>query len=183
MIRFFFLILIFFLIQNNSIASIKKNTIENLKKIENMSFSFVQTIGGKDEKGDCTIQYPKKIFCKYESRINKILVSNGTSLVIKNDRQYYRYPLKNTPLEFILNKNFLIKKIETSKLNKTNDKYFYFEIDEENNKINIFFNKENFKLVGWQIEDIYQNLAVTYIFNSEINKNIDEKIFKLPASN
>ena len=183
MIRFFFLILIFFLIQNNSIASIKKNTIENLKKIENMSFSFVQTIGGKDEKGDCTIQYPKKIFCKYESRINKILVSNGTSLVIKNDRQYYRYPLKSTPLEFILNKNYLIKKIETSKLNKTNDKYFYFEIDEENNKINIFFNKENFKLVGWQIEDIYQNLAVTYIFNSEINKNIDEKIFKLPASN
>ena len=183
MIRFFFLILIFFLIQNNSIASIKKNTIENLKKIENMSFSFVQTIGGKDEKGDCTIQYPKKIFCKYESRINKILVSNGTSLVIKNDRQYYRYPLKNTPLEFILNKNYLIKKIETSKLNKTNDKYFYFEIDEENNKINIFFNKENFKLVGWQVEDIYQNLAVTYIFNAEINKNIDEKIFKLPANN
>ena len=183
MIRFFFLIFIFFLIQNNSIASIKKNTIENLKKIENMSFSFVQTIGGKDEKGDCTIQYPKKIFCKYESRINKILVSNGTSLVIKNDRQYYRYPLKSTPLEFILNKNYLIKKIETSKLNETNDKYFYFEIDEENNKINIFFNKENFKLVGWQVEDIYQNLAVTYIFNSEINKNIDEKIFKIPASN
>ena len=183
MIRFFFLIFIFFLIQNNSIASIKKNTIENLKKIENMSFSFVQTIGGKDEKGDCTIQYPKKIFCKYESRINKILVSNGKSLVIKNDRQYYRYPLKSTPLEFILNKNFLIKKIETSKLNKTNDKYFYFEIDEENNKINIFFNKENFKLVGWQVEDIYQNLAVTYIFNAEINKNIDEKIFKLPANN
>ena len=183
MIRFFFLILIFFLIQNSSIASIKKNTIENLKKIENMSFSFVQTIGGKDEKGDCTIQYPKKIFCKYESRINKILVSNGTSLVIKNDRQYYRYPLKSTPLEFILNKNYLIKKIETSKLNETNDKYFYFEIDEENNKINIFFNKENFKLVGWQVEDIYQNLAVTYIFNSEINKNIDEKIFKIPASN
>tara|TARA_B100002019_G_scaffold214168_1_gene186758 strand:+ start:509 stop:1060 length:552 start_codon:yes stop_codon:yes gene_type:complete len=183
MIRFFFLILIFFLVQNNSIASIKKNTIENLKKIENMSFSFVQTIGGKDEKGDCTIQYPKKIFCKYESRINKILVSNGTSLVIKNDRQYYRYPLKSTPLEFILNKNYLIKKIETSKLNKTNDKYFYFEIDEENNKINIFFNKEDFKLVGWQVEDIYQNLAVTYIFNSEINKNVDEKIFKLPANN
>ena len=183
MIRFFFLILIFFLVQNNSIASIKKNTIENLKKIENMSFSFVQTIGGKDEKGDCTIQYPKKIFCKYESRINKILVSNGTSLVIKNDRQYYRYPLKSTPLEFILNKNYLIEKIETSKLNETNDKYFYFEIDEENNKINIFFNKENFKLVGWQVEDIYQNLAVTYIFNSEINKNIDEKIFKIPASN
>ena len=183
MIRFFFLILIFFLVQNNSIASIKKNTIENLKKIENMSFSFVQTIGGKDEKGDCTIQYPKKIFCKYESRINKILVSNGTSLVIKNDRQYYRYPLKSTPLEFILNKNYLIKKIETSKLNETNDKYFYFEIDEENNKINIFFNKEDFKLVGWQVEDIYQNLAVTYIFNSEINKNVDEKIFKLPANN
>jgi len=30
------------------------------------------------------------------------------------------------------------------------------------------------------VEDIYQNLAVTYIFNTSINSKIDEKLFNLP---
>jgi len=37
-------------------------------------------------------------------------------------------------------------------------------------------------LVGWQIEDVYQNLAVTYIFDTSINQEIDQKIFKLPKN-
>ena len=45
-----------------------------------------------------------------------------------------------------------------------------------------FLVKKNFNLVGWQVEDIYQNLAVTYIFDKNINKNIDEKIFNLPLN-
>jgi len=45
-----------------------------------------------------------------------------------------------------------------------------------------FLVKKNFNLVGWQVEDIYQNLAVTYIFDTTINKNIDEKIFNLPLN-
>ena len=61
--------------------------------------------------------------------------------------------------------------------------YIYFHINESNNNINIFFSKENYNLVGWQVEDIYQNLAVTYIFNTSINSKIDEKLFKLPKTN
>ena len=44
----------------------------------------------------------------------------------------------------------------------------------------IFFLKENYDLIGWQVEDIYQNLSITYIFNTSKNKIIDEKLFKLP---
>ena len=39
---------------------------------------------------------------------------------------------------------------------------------------------ENLNLIGWQTEDIYQNLTVTYIYDVEINKKIDNKIFNLP---
>ena len=39
---------------------------------------------------------------------------------------------------------------------------------------------KNYELIGWQVEDIYQNLAITYIFDTVINKNINEKIFRLP---
>ena len=64
---------------------------------------------------------------------------------------------------------------------EVDDKYFFFEIKDKQNNINVFFSKENYEFIGWQIEDIYQNLAVTYIFNTSINKTIDEKMFKLPS--
>ena len=175
-----FFLIIFFFIPNYLNASNKDKVLNNFNKIKNISFNFIQTINGKDEKGKCIIKYPKKIFCEYEKRNNKILVSNGTSLVIKNDRQYYRYPIKSTPFEFLLDKNFLVNKINSSKINEIKGEYFFFQINDNNNNINIFFSKENYNLVGWQVEDMYQNLAVTYIFNTSINSKIDEKLFKLP---
>ena len=48
------------------------------------------------------------------------------------------------------------------------------------NIINVFFDKNSYDLIGWQTEDIYQNLVVTYIFNAKKNSNINNKIFKLP---
>ena len=175
------LLILFFFFQNELVyASNKENIIKKLSKIDNISFNFIQTIDEKDEKGRCIVQYPKKIFCEYEKRKNKILVSNGRSLVIKNNKQYFRYPIKNTPFEFLLNKQYLIDIINTSEINEVEDKYLFFQIIENNSNINIFFSKKNYELVGWQIEDIYQNLAITYIFDTVINKNINEKIFRLP---
>ncbi len=177
---FLFVYLFFFFLQNTGYTSNKDNIVRKLKTINNLSFNFIQTVGGKDEKGQCIIKYPKKIFCEYEKRNKKIMVSNGRTLVIKSNKQYYRYPIKSTPLEFILDKEYLIDKIISSELNDVEDKYMFVQIIENNNNINIFFSKKNFELIGWQIEDIYQNLAVTYIFDTSINKNINEKIFKLP---
>ena len=74
----------------------------------------------------------------------------------------------------------MIDKINSSKISEIKGEYFFFQINENNNNINIFFSKENYNLVGWQVEDIYQNLAVTFIFNTSINRKIDEKLFKLP---
>ena len=180
--KILFISIFFFFIQNIGYTSNKENIVKKLILIDNISFNFIQTIDGKDEKGECIIQYPKKIFCKYERKKNKILVSNGKSLVIKNNKQYYRYPIKSTPFEFLLDKNFLINKIKFSDLNEFEDKYIFIKIVENNSNINVFFSKKNYELVGWQIEDVYQNLAVTYIFNTSINKIVDEKLFKLPAN-
>jgi outer membrane lipoprotein-sorting protein len=55
-----------------------------------------------------------------------------------------------------------------------------YKILENNNEINIFFDKKNFNLVGWQIEDIYQNLSMTFISSVKINQNVSDKIFELP---
>ena len=113
------------------------------------------------------------------------MVSNGKSLVIKNqiNKQYYRYSLKKTPLELILDKDFLINQIKNLKSRTINNKYINFTILKNNNEINIFFDRETLNLVGWQTEDIYQNLVVTYIYKIQYNQKIDKNIFKLPKNN
>ena len=63
------------------------------------------------------------------------------------------------------------------------NKYINFTIIEKNNEINIFFDNKNFSLIGWQTEDIYQNLTVTFISSLKINQEINNKIFILPKNN
>tara|TARA_Y100000590_G_scaffold354257_1_gene407483 strand:- start:279 stop:836 length:558 start_codon:yes stop_codon:yes gene_type:complete len=185
MIKIFIFCFFFICISFNSFASVKNNIISNLKDIKNISFDFEQTINDKSEKGVCIIQYPKKIFCEYNNIKKKILVSNGESLVIKNrtNNQFYIYPLDKTPLFFILDKDSIIKKIKETKINIVQDKFYLVSFEDNKNNINIFFDKDSLNLLGWQTEDLYQNLAITYIFNLKKNKQIDEKKFIIPTIN
>ena len=179
----YFLILIFFILLSNTQASNKEKIIENLQNIQNLNFEFEQNINGKIETGNCTINYPKKIFCKYFKNNNKVLVSNGKSLVVKTRSSFYRYPLKKTPLDLILDKNFLIKKIYDLDEKVIDDLYINFTISENNNEINVFFDNKTFDLIGWQTKDIYQNLNITFISSVRANEVIDKKFFKLPTQN
>ena len=182
MIKKIIIILIILNITNIVKASTKDEIIINFKKIKNISFDFKQTVDGKMEEGTCTIQYPKKIYCNYNNFKKKIIVSNGKSLVIKNrtTNQSFIYPLRKTPLYLLLDKDFLLSEIINSEEKLVNNKYYNFSLKNKDHKINIFFDKNSNDLVGWQTEDLYQNLAVTYIYNIKKNKKIDKKIFKLP---
>jgi outer membrane lipoprotein-sorting protein len=177
-----YFILIFLILISNANSNNKDKIIENLQNTKNLNFNFEQNINGKVEFGNCTIKYPKKVFCKYQKK-NKILVSNGKSLVIKTITSFYRYPLDKTPLNLILDKNFLIKKIENLKEKKLNKTFINFEILEKENEINVFFDNETFNLVGWQTKDIYQNVSVTYLSSIQKNKQINKDLFKLPTQN
>ena len=182
MIKKIIIILIIFNITNIVKASTKNEIIINLKKIKNISFDFKQTVDEKIEEGTCTIQYPKKIYCSYNNFKKKIIVSNGKSLVIKNQttNQSFLYPLRKTPLNLLLDKDFLLSEIINSEEKIINNKYYNFSLKNKDHKINIFFDKNSNDLVGWQTEDLYQNLAVTYIYNIKKNNKIDKKIFRLP---
>ena len=96
MILRLFIIFFSFLILNANANNIEK-IVTNLENTSNLSFKFEQNISGEIENGHCIIEYPKKMYCSYEKN-NKVLVSNGNSLVIKNLSSYYRYPLEKTPL-------------------------------------------------------------------------------------
>jgi outer membrane lipoprotein-sorting protein len=163
-------------------ADNKDKIIKKLQNTENLNFKFEQNINGKIENGNCTIQYPKKIYCKYIKN-NKILVSNGKSLVIKTISSFYRYPLKKTPLNLILDKSFLISRIPYLKEEVINTSYINFKILENDNEFNIFFDRKTFNLIGWQTKDIYQNVNVTYLSSIKVNQQVDKDLFKLPMQN
>ena len=173
--------LIFF--TSNVSASIKDIIIKNLQNTQNLSFNFEQNINGKLENGSCIIEYPKKIFCKYNLKNNKVLVSNGRSLVIKTNNSYYIYPLEKTPLDLILDKKFLIKKIKILEEKIVDKNLVNFKFLEENTEINIFFDKKTSNLIGWQTVDIYQNLSVTFLYSIVKNKFLEKNLFKLPIQN
>ena len=50
-------------------ANNKDQIINKLKNTSNLNFDFEQNINGKIEFGNCTIQYPKKMFCDYDKKI------------------------------------------------------------------------------------------------------------------
>ena len=175
-------IIFFFILINLNIVNASPNIeiANNFKKINSLKFSFIQKIDNNNiEKGECIILYPKKIFCSYDDIYNKILVSNGKSLIINSDKikNYFRYPLDKTPLNFILDKEFIISKIYELQDDKDYPFFYVFNVDYKNVSIKVFFDKKNLDLIGWETKDIYQNIIQTFISDIQKNIMIDDKIF------
>ena len=183
MFRCLSIFFLFIFLTTTSNAEIKKKIIQNLKETKNLDFKFEQNINGKIENGNCTIEYPKKIFCEYAKNNNKILVSNGKSLVIKTRSSYYRYPIEKTALNLILDKDFLINKIYDLKERIVDKNLINFTIIENDSEINIFFDNETFDLIGWQNTDIYQNFNITFLFSIRKNRVLSKNLFEIPPQN
>ena len=105
---------------------------------------------------------------------------NGKSVVIKTLSSYYIYPLKKTPLNTILDKDFLLEKIKKLKERDVDKKFVNFSFLENENQINLFFDKITFNLIGWQTIDIYQNISITYLSSIKRNQKLKENLFLLP---
>ena len=178
-----FIILFFFLSISQTSASIKDKIIQNLKTTNSLTFNFEQNVNDKTQNGSCILSFPQKIFCRYNLENNKILVSNGKSIVIKTSSSYYLYPLKRTPLYLILDKKFLVNKIENLNERKIDNKFVNFKFLENNFEINIFFDFNNYNLIGWQTKDIYQNLSITFLSSVKKNQQFENDLFSLPKQN
>ena len=180
--KFYFLIILL-LVNSQSYASIKENIIENLRNINNMSFNFEQNINGKIENGNCSLEYPKKIYCEYNLENKKTIVSNGKNIVIKTQSSYYLYSINKTPLNLILDKKLILDKISNLNERILDDKFINFKFYQNENEINVFFDKKNYNLVGWQTIDIYQNVSITYLSSIKKNQKLKKELFKLPSQN
>ena len=179
-----YLLLFFLLFSNNEIIALEnQDIIKSLENTKNLSFDFEQNIDEEKETGKCILEFPKKIFCKYNSENEKTLISNGRYIVIKTINSYYIYNIKKTPLNLILDKNFIIDKIKNTKGRIIDSRFINFSFIENENEINLFFDRNNFNLVGWQSIDVYQNLSITFISSITKNIEIDKNLFILPHQN
>ena len=179
--KIFFLFLLFSVAEAS--ANIKEKIIQNLFSINNLTFNFEQNVNGKTENGQCILSYPKKIFCEYNLKNGKVLVSNGKSIVIKTKSSYYLYPLERTPLNLVLNKDFLIKKIKNLNERIIDNKFINFKFYEEDFELNIFFDYSTLDLIGWQTIDIYQNLSIIFLDSIKKNQQLNNELFILPQQN
>ena len=179
--KLIFLFLLFSIVEAS--ANVKEKIIQNLKSTNNLTFNFEQNINGKTENGHCALSYPQKIFCKYNLKNNKILVSNGKSLVVKTNTSFYRYPLEKTALNLILDKNFLIDKIYNITETVVDKNLINFKISEKDNELSVFFDNKTFELIGWQNIDLYQNFNITFLSPISKNRILPKNLFKLPVQN
>ena len=177
-----FLILIFFLIFLQKQAFTEPKIIKKISDIKNFAFDFEQLINDKKETGNCIISFNDKMVCKYDET-GKLIVSNGKTLLIKNKNSNFAntYKTENTYFKYFLNKGFLISKIKGNVVEK--EQNFLLSINDQSNRLNIFFDKNNHLIKGWETVDLYGNKVRTNIVVKNINQELSDSIFNLNLNN
>ena len=184
--KLFFLLNIFFLYffsTNISSADLQKELINKLTAIKTLSFDFKQKISDTEEIGNCFIKYPLLMKCNYQSLKEKIIISNGKTVAVikKKYKKIYYYPIRFTPLFFILKKEKIINLIRKSQPSEINSSLVKFEfIDKKTNKVKILFDKNSLEFKGWETKDAYSNDVSFTINNLITNNQIKDDFFKIP---
>jgi outer membrane lipoprotein-sorting protein len=175
--------LFFFIFYNSyALANFEKKLIENFKLINTLSFDFTQKIGDKTEFGNCYIKYPLLIRCEYPKK-NKNIISNGKKFAIvkKRYKKIYFYPLKKTPLFFLLKKENFLNLVNSYNSIEVEPNILEYEVvDDNENKIKIFFDKKSTELLGWKTIDAYSNEVSFLIRNIKKNILIENSFFQIP---
>ena len=166
-----------------SLADLQKNLINKLTAIKTLSFDFKQKISDKEEIGNCFIKYPLLMKCNYQNLKQKTIISNGKTVAVikKKYKKIYYYPIKLTPLFFILKKEKIINLIRKNQPTEINAGLIEFEfIDQKTNKVKILFDKNSLEFKGWKTKDVYSNNVSFTINNLKINNQIIDDFFKIP---
>ena len=173
---------LFFTLVNFSKANIEEKLLNKYKSINTLHFDFIQKIGEKVDFGNCYIKYPLLMKCEYPKK-KKSIIANGKKFAIVKRRykKIYYYPLKKTPLFYLLKKENILDVIQNYKPKTITSNTIEYELLDNNlNKVNIFFDKNSLIISGWKTTDAYSNEVSFLIKNSKINITINNKIFKIP---
>ena len=175
-----FFICFFFIIPSK--ANFQEKLLDKYKNINTLHFDFTQTIGEKIEFGSCHIKYPLLMKCIYPKK-RKSIIANGKKFAIvkKRYKKIYYYPLKKTPLFYLLNKENILNIIQNYEPSFIDENLIQYELTDHNlNIISIFFDKKTLNLSGWKTIDAYSNQVSFLLRNIKTNVLIENKFFKIP---
>ena len=107
-----FIIILFY--SNTLLANVTDEIVKKLDETNNISFEFEQITNNQNENGKCLLVFPGKLKCIYNSKDGKeILVTNKSLYIIKHKfKRSYRYPIKNSAFNIILNKNKILENLK-----------------------------------------------------------------------
>lgn len=181
------LLIVFFLCFNFQylVADERKKILEKLKTINSIKFSFIQKTNQTIEDGKCILLFPKKLNCKYFDDKLKELIINESRMVVTQKRynKSYFYSMSKSPFLNILDKKKLAEIINGGKIEIKDGKIELINRDKLDQKITIMFEKKNYNLLGWKIDDQYNN-RVSFIIKIEaINERVKLNNFIIPYAN
>ena len=165
-------------------ANEKQSIIDHLLKIDNFAFNFEQVTGEKIETGNCLLKFDNKLRCHYDGKRQKEIIVNNKKLAVLQKRynKIYLYPITKSALINILSKKKLINLIKNSDL-RLNGNIELIYLGDSQKKITVFFEKKNYTLIGWEVEDEFQNEIYFSLKIKKINTEIDKNYFKIPSIN
>ena len=120
--------------------------------------------------------------CEYPKK-KKSIIANGKKFAIVKRRykKIYHYPLKKTPLFYLLQKENILNLVQNHEPTIIDSNILEYALIGNNpNKLKVFFDKNSLKLLGWKTIDAYSNEVSFFLKNIEINTIIKNEIFKIP---
>ena len=120
--------------------------------------------------------------CEYPKKKKFIIVDGKKFAIVKRRyKKIYNYPLKKTPLFYILNKENILNVIKNYEPFFIDSNFIEYQLtDSTSGKINIFFDKNSLVLSGWKTTDAYSNEVNFLLRNIETNISINNEVFKIP---
>ena len=178
----FFILFLYLCSSGISQSSFQTKLLDKYKTIDTLYFDFTQKIGEKIEFGSCYIKYSFLMRCEYPNK-KKIIIADGKrfAIVQKRYKKVYYYSLKKTPLFYILDKENILNLMRDYQPSEFDLNIIGYEIIENNsNKLQIFFDKKSLDILGWKTIDAYSNEVNFLIRNVKKNISVKKVIFKIP---
>ena len=121
--------------------------------------------------------------CNYQNLKQKTIISDGKTVAIikKKYKKIYYYPIRTTPLFFLLKKEKIINLIRKTQPNEIDKNLIEFVfIYKKKNRIKILFDKNSLEFKGWVTKDAYSNNVSFAIKDLKVNNQIVDDFFKIP---
>ena len=154
---FRYILISFFIFFNSAFANSNDEIIKKLTKkftsINNLQFNFIQKTGGISETGNCFLQYPKNLICRYDGNEGKeIVIKNNTLAIIKRKyKRVYPYRVSNSPFTTLLDKAKILDHIKSlENIENQNNQYIISFTNQNISTIKLYIDQTTLNISGWE---------------------------------